>query len=88
LEIRSSILVCAKSARDVRIEETRNTGQTPKERDRTGARWPCSTPWASLSRANPRRKYDLLAAASAMMSSYFGIKEIATEWLKSKGLEE
>jgi pyrroline-5-carboxylate reductase len=34
-----------------------------------------------------RKEYDLLAAASALMSTYFGIMEFATGWLESKGLE-
>jgi pyrroline-5-carboxylate reductase len=28
-----------------------------------------------------RKEYDLLAAASALMSTYFGVTEIATAWL-------
>lgn len=33
------------------------------------------------------REYDLLAAASAMMSTYFGIMEFATDWLVKNGLD-
>jgi len=35
-----------------------------------------------------RREYDLLAAASAMMSTYFGIMEFATDWLVKNGLDK
>ena len=34
-----------------------------------------------------KREYDLLAAASAMMSTYFGIMELATDWLTAQGLD-
>ena len=34
-----------------------------------------------------RKEYDLLAAASALMSTYFGIMEFATGWLETNGLE-
>lgn len=35
-----------------------------------------------------REEYDLLAAASALMATYFGILQRTTEWLASKGLPE
>jgi pyrroline-5-carboxylate reductase len=35
-----------------------------------------------------RMEYDRLAAASALMSTYFGIMAIATEWLVDNGLEQ
>jgi len=35
-----------------------------------------------------RKEYDLLAAASALMSTYFGIMEFATAWLEENGLEQ
>jgi len=34
-----------------------------------------------------KREYDLLAAASAMMSTYFGIMETTTDWLTAHGLD-
>lgn len=34
-----------------------------------------------------KKEYDLLAAVSALMSTYFGVMEFATEWLADKGLE-
>ncbi len=34
-----------------------------------------------------RKEYDRLAAISSLMSTYFGIMEIATEWLDHNGLE-
>lgn len=34
-----------------------------------------------------KKEYDLLAAASALMSTYFGVMEIATSWLEENGLE-
>lgn len=34
-----------------------------------------------------KREYDRLATVSALMSTYFGIMEIATEWLENNGLE-
>ncbi|MBB4570808.1 pyrroline-5-carboxylate reductase [Rhizobium leucaenae] len=33
-----------------------------------------------------RKEYDLLAAASAMMSTFFGVMEFTTEWLEKNGL--
>lgn len=35
-----------------------------------------------------RKEYDLLAAASAMMSTYFGLMEFTTDWLDKNGLEK
>ncbi|MDH0614898.1 MULTISPECIES: pyrroline-5-carboxylate reductase [unclassified Agrobacterium] len=35
-----------------------------------------------------KAEYDLLAAASALMATYFGIMQTATEWLAEKGLPE
>lgn len=35
-----------------------------------------------------REEYDLLAAASALMATYFGIMHRATEWLAGKGMPE
>ena len=35
-----------------------------------------------------RKEYDLLAAASAMMATYFGILDRATGWLTEKGMPE
>lgn len=35
-----------------------------------------------------KEEYDLLAAASALMATYFGIMHRTTEWLASKGLPE
>lgn len=35
-----------------------------------------------------RREYDLLGAASAMMSTYFGIMEFTTDWLTKNGLDK
>lgn len=34
-----------------------------------------------------RKEYDLLAAASAMMSTYFGVMEFTADWLEKNGLE-
>lgn len=34
-----------------------------------------------------RKEYDLLAAASSMMSTYFGIMETVAGWLEKSGLE-
>ncbi|MDL2403066.1 pyrroline-5-carboxylate reductase [Rhizobium mayense] len=34
-----------------------------------------------------KKEYNLLAAASALMSTYFGIMEAATNWLEGNGLE-
>lgn len=34
-----------------------------------------------------KKEYDLLAAASALMATYFGVMEFATDWLTEKGLE-
>lgn len=34
-----------------------------------------------------RREYDLLAAASALMSTFFGIMEFTTDWLERNGLD-
>ncbi|MFS8054849.1 pyrroline-5-carboxylate reductase [Rhizobium sp. BR 317] len=34
-----------------------------------------------------RGEYDLLAAASAMMSTFFGIMEFTTDWLEKNGLD-
>ena len=34
-----------------------------------------------------KKEYDLLAAASAMMSTYFGIMEFTTDWLAAHGLD-
>ncbi len=34
-----------------------------------------------------RKEYDLLAAASAMMSTYFGVMQFTTTWLEKSGLE-
>ncbi|AYG64210.1 pyrroline-5-carboxylate reductase [Rhizobium jaguaris] len=34
-----------------------------------------------------KKEYDLLAAASALMSTYFGVIEAATVWLEGNGLE-
>jgi pyrroline-5-carboxylate reductase len=34
-----------------------------------------------------KKEYDLLAAASALMSTYFGLMESATIWLEDNGLE-
>ncbi|MGY5810788.1 pyrroline-5-carboxylate reductase [Rhizobium sp. LEGMi198b] len=34
-----------------------------------------------------RKEYDLLAAASAMMSTFFGIMEFTTDWLEKNGLD-
>lgn len=34
-----------------------------------------------------RKEYDLLAAASALMSTFFGVMEFATDWLDKNGLE-
>lgn len=34
-----------------------------------------------------RHEYNRLAAVSALMSTYFGIMEIATEWLQGQGVE-
>lgn len=36
--------------------------------------------------AQTKAEYDLLAAASALMGTYFGILETSTRWLESKGL--
>ncbi|KQV41206.1 pyrroline-5-carboxylate reductase [Rhizobium sp. Root1204] len=36
---------------------------------------------------NSVKEYDLLAAASALMSTYFGFMEIAVDWLEKNGLE-
>jgi pyrroline-5-carboxylate reductase len=36
--------------------------------------------------AQTKAEYDLLAAASALMGTYFGIIETSTRWLESKGL--
>ncbi|MEK1932223.1 MAG: pyrroline-5-carboxylate reductase [Pararhizobium sp.] len=36
--------------------------------------------------AQTKSEYDLLAAASALMGTYFGILETSTRWLESKGL--
>jgi pyrroline-5-carboxylate reductase len=35
-----------------------------------------------------RKEYDLLAAVSALMSTYFGVMEITTAWLEENGLEK
>lgn len=35
-----------------------------------------------------KAEYDLLAAASALMATYFGIMQQATDWLSDKGLPE
>jgi len=35
-----------------------------------------------------KAEYDLLAAASALMATYFGIMQQATDWLAAKGLPE
>lgn len=35
-----------------------------------------------------RKEYDLLAAASALMSTYFGVTEFATAWLAENGLAQ
>ncbi|MEF0942721.1 pyrroline-5-carboxylate reductase [Rhizobium sp. BR 362] len=34
-----------------------------------------------------RKEYDLLAAASATMSTFFGVMEFTTEWLEKNGLD-
>lgn len=34
-----------------------------------------------------KRAFDLLAAASAMMGTYFGLMELVTEWLERNGME-
>lgn len=34
-----------------------------------------------------RKEYDLLAAASAMMSTFFGVMEFTTDWLEKNGLD-
>ncbi|MBB3659808.1 pyrroline-5-carboxylate reductase [Rhizobium sp. BK650] len=34
-----------------------------------------------------KKEYDLLAAASSLMSTYFGVMEITTAWLEENGLE-
>lgn len=34
-----------------------------------------------------RKEYDLLAAASALMSTYFGMMEMASTWLEANGLD-
>ncbi|WP_414091574.1 pyrroline-5-carboxylate reductase [Rhizobium sp. BR 314] len=34
-----------------------------------------------------RKEYDLLAAASAMMSTFFGVMEWTTDWLENNGLD-
>ena len=42
---------------------------------------------ASAVQCTSKKECDLLAAASALMSTYFSVMEIATSWLEENGLE-